>query len=527
MKFRTLVALAVVFAASFSDAGELRLARHFGDHMVLQQGKPVSIWGWAHPGSTVRLSFGGQTVTAVAEKDGSWKVVLNPLAVSKTGKDLEVRASASGRSAESLTVTDVLVGEVWLLGGQSNMAHGITGTDDWPDVSRRADYPTLRYLSMPIGSPSISPCREIPGGAHWNVISTNNVNIMSAVGFYFGERLMLDRDVPVGLIMTARGGSSMANWTAREWLAKSPFQKAAMARHDRLSAEWIATNGYQAALSAYGRKAEKYYGDVQLAKQGKVKWPWPPPSVPVPYTNQNRNFTPEVDFNALIAPLAGTTISGVLWYQGESDGWAYNQRDPAWHFSEMLETMIACWRERWGEDIWFVASELASLSSEGSQNGLPVTRVRQHETERRIKNFAVANIVDTGWEKDVHPHDKTVVGERLAHLARRVVYGEKSLARMPVARTVDFTDSGAVVKVDVDGELKLKGKPEGFEVRVDGVWKPCTDVVAKGGILRLRTPSGRVDGVRYLWCGWAKPLACVYDGCGLPLTAFSFPLEVK
>jgi len=531
MSLKSFVVIVLVGLVAAAD-GAVSLARPFGDNMVLQQGKPVAVWGWADPGADVSLSFAGQCCTTVAASDGRWKVRLAPLVLSKTGRSLTVRSRQKVGAAETLTATNVLVGEVWVLSGQSNMEWGISGTDDWPEVRKRANYPLMRYMANAGCRLALSPCTDLPCSAHWEPVTTNNVKMMSAVGFYFGERLMQDRDVPIGLVFAAHGGTSMLNWTSREWLLKCPYQRQAVERYDRRSADWVATNGYHGAVANYRKQLEKYCDDVHLAKLGKYKgpggWPWPPPSLPLMFTGERLNAIPSIDYNAVIAPLAGLSVAGVLWYQGETESWAWNPQDPAWHFSEMLENLIACWRGAWGEDIWFVVSQLASMSTaKAGHNGMPVTRVRQYETARRLPRVAAACIADTGREHDVHPHDKTLVGERLAHVARRSVYGETQLSRMPEALSAAFDDAAALVSVDCDTPLSFAGEPRGFEVKVAGAWEPARRVEICGKSLRVTPSHGKPEGVRYLWTGWAKPLVSVYDAQKLPLNSFSFPLEVK
>ncbi len=525
-KMKSLSFLVVAAAlGSLSLQAEVRLARHFGSNMVLQQGRPAKVWGWAKPGAKVELSFAGQTKMVVADKDGAWKVALAPLAVSKVGRDLVVQELGA---ASSVVCANVLVGEVWILSGQSNMQWTTNATDDYPRVKTQANYPNLRYMFTDCGAIATAPCIDSPVAATWAVCTTNNVGKMSATGFYFGERLMFDRDVPVGLIMTACGGTSMPNWTPAAYLAKDPMFARTQSAYERDSRAWVATNGFAAACANFRTQCENYYAQIELAKQGKAKYPWPPPAVPYLTTPWKANRIPSAHWNAKVAPLVGLSIAGVLWYQGETEGWAYSTADPAWHFDKMLGTMIEGWRTAWGEDVWFVVSELASMATKHTTNhGHPLVRVRQHELARRIPNVAVACIADTGWEHDVHPHDKTRVGERLSHLARRHVYGETKLARTPEAVSAMLSETGARVVIQTDAGLVARGTLRGFEVKVGGVWRPAASAEIQGNAVLVKAAAGTPEGVRYLWTGWAKPLCSLYDGQNQPVTSFSFPLDIK
>ena len=259
-----LILTGTLLGAVLGLQAEVSLSRVFSDNMVLQRGKPVPVWGWAKKGATVNVSFAGQTKTVVAGADGAWRVALDALTVCKDGRELVVTETLpkQKKPASVATVRNVLVGEVWILSGQSNMQWTVNGTDDYPKVLNRANYPLLRYMRNNEGAIAAQPTRQLPSAARWVVTTTNEVGSYSASGFYFGERLMLDLDVPVGLIMTACGGTSMANWTPRDWMTKDSSQKAVLERYERESAEWVATNGYADACAAHGEAIRKWAEDL-------------------------------------------------------------------------------------------------------------------------------------------------------------------------------------------------------------------------------------------------------------------------
>ena len=204
---------AAMAGTSFAAApAGTRLARVFADNMVLQRDKAVRVWGWAKSGTRVAVAFAGQRCEAVAA-DGTWAVTLAPMSASKEPRRLVV--SADGREVQACT--NVLVGEVWILSGQSNMQWAVRETDDYTNVLRRANYPTMRYMFGQDGALATEPTDDFPS-VNWVETTTNVVARYSATGFYFGERLMKDLDVPVGLVMTACGATSMANWTPVAWM---------------------------------------------------------------------------------------------------------------------------------------------------------------------------------------------------------------------------------------------------------------------------------------------------------------------
>lgn len=294
---------------------EVEVARVFADNMVLQREKPVRVWGWAKTGTKIAVVFAGQRKETVT-KSGKWVVVMDPLLASKQGRDLRVYAD----NVLANTLTNILVGEVWILSGQSNMQWWVRGTDDYTNVVCRANYPQMRYMFGQDGALATSPTTDFPS-VHWVETTTNIVGKYSATGFYFGERLLHDLNVPVGLVMTACGATSMANWTPYDWMKKLPYQQRYMERYERESAEWVRTNGYAGACARHAKAIEKYADDLLKAKAGKEPWPWPTPGAPLAFTGWRSNLVPALHYNAKIAPLAGLACRGVLWYQGETEGW--------------------------------------------------------------------------------------------------------------------------------------------------------------------------------------------------------------
>lgn len=514
---------AAMAGTSFAAApAGTRLARVFADNMVLQRDKAVRVWGWAKSGTRVAVAFAGQRCEAVAA-DGTWAVTLAPMAASKEPRRLVV--SADGREVQACA--NVLVGEVWILSGQSNMQWAVRETDDYTNVLRRADYPTMRYMFGQDGALATEPTDDFPS-VNWVETTTNVVARYSATGFYFGERLMKDLDVPVGLVMTACGATSMANWTPVAWMEKLPYQKRYLERYARESAEWVRTNGYAAACVAHVRAIEKYADDIHRARTGKGKWPWPVPAPPLAFTPWRSNLVPALHYNAKIAPLAGLSCRGVLWFQGETEGWCWSKADPGWHFGDMLELMIRSWRAAWGEDLWFVVAQLPSMAA--NNHGRPVIRVRQREVAKRLPHVCAANITDTGWKDDVHPHDKKPVGERLAHAARRHVYGDTSCSRTPEFASATFRPGRAVVAFTADTPLRARGEGvgRGFELKVGGTWRPAAkaELVGWTVVVTSEGADDAVEGVRYLWDSWDKPNVWLYDEQGIPVNSFSEPFEI-
>ncbi len=340
MKFgKTMFFLAALLAATVSSA-EVKLPRLFSDGAVLQCGKPLKIWGWASPDSEISVSFAGKTASARADKSGEWSVQLPPLPASKTPRKIEISENAK----LSKTVSDVLVGEVWVLAGQSNMAWPLLPTTDGKAATERANYPTVRcfkkirgalpdtFIERKFGTfertslcsldLARTPQKDSPEGSVWRAATPKNVPLWSAIGFYFAEKLAADLDVPVGLVFTPIGGSPMAAWIPESACAGNGFLEMRKKSHAIHMRKWD-NGGYEKALAEYNAKVEKRKSELAEWKRGGKKpenWggyrAYVPPSKDSPFSASE---TPFYNFNAKVAPLAGYAARGILWYQGESD----------------------------------------------------------------------------------------------------------------------------------------------------------------------------------------------------------------
>ena len=490
----TLAALAPVSASA-----EVRLARVFQDNMVLQAGKRVSVWGFgAAPGAAVEVSFAGEKAGTVAASDGRWKATFaNPFGVSHEARELVVDVPSEARR---IVVRNVLVGEVWILAGQSNMALRMRDADDLPLARARcgdAAHRSLRYLNMTTVGRQSRPQADLPADAAWWVCSPENVAGMSATGFFFGESLLLERNVPVGLIMVARGATQIQNWLPEDAFGESAFF------------DLIRRNSPQDIAEAEARSR-------QTGQE-----------IPGDQCYLSRHY------NAKVAPLEGLACRGVVWYQGETGGWSIddNPRQPASHFAEMLSTLIGAWRRHWAdESLWFAVYELPSLEAgESGSQGWPQMRTQLREATARVSNAVAVNIVDTGWQHDVHPRDKAIIGQRGARQVLRAVYGDASVLPPPKFETARFDAAGADVLFAAEprlvrrNEAALRGA--GFELLFDAGWTSAVATLADGNRVRVANPPGvtaRAKGVRYLYRGWDKPDAWLYNEQAYPAETFKY-----
>ena len=422
----------------------------FGDHMVLQQSTLIPVWGKAAPGEEVTVKLGEQTVTTAPARDGRWMVKLQPLPVETKPLILTV----SGRN--TLTFQDVLVGEVWLAAGQSNMEFGMGNTNHAAEDIPKANHPLIR-LFLVDHKASFSPEDDVPPAnpkaalvAHWCVCTPDSVskqggwNGFSAVAYYFGREIHEKTGHPVGLIASYWGGQRIQSFMSIESMRQSPVfqefaaeydkafadapaQKAAYpkakAEYDDKEAKWDETGGaiYKQRLDAWRQQRTV----CELA--GKPTPPRPEPALPEPLAPPDgmpHEGTPSNLFNGMISPLIPYAMKGVLWYQGESNVY----QNPC-NYSLLLGTMIRDWRERWQlGDFPFLIVQLANFGAPAngpvSHDYLASLRDQQRLT-LAVPNTALAITIDVGEAYNQHPRDKADVGHRLALAARHLAYGEQ------------------------------------------------------------------------------------------------------
>jgi len=502
--FLTIAGASAVAALS----AEIKMPSIFSDDMVFQRSAPVKVWGTASAGAKVDVEFAGQKKSVVAAADGSWSLRLAPMKADKTPANLSV--SENGKPAK--TLNNVLVGEVWILGGQSNMQWSANNTTDYQKLKARADNPNIRYFNQQTKTVAQTPQKDSVNGK-WIVCSPSNVGYMSASGIYFGEQLQKDLDVPVGLVFTALGASKMVAWIPEDAVSRSKYvQKEFNSFKDALK-----KYDFNKAYAEWKVKAAEWDTEAAKAKAEKRK-PNPEyrPFEPNKITDRMPAQTPSYLYNGVIAPIAGFSARGVLWYQGESDSYG----ETLDNFCEQFELLVSVWREKFDNpNLWFVWTQLTSI---GKGSGWPMTRWRQYLSSKNIKGGAVANLIDLGEQNDVHPRDKTSVGLRFEKLVLQTVYGFKDArGKAPEPAGVKYSGAEAAVSFEsFSRKLEGRGEPRGFEVLCGEKWVAVKPVL-KGSKVILRSPDGaEISGVRYLWTAWAQPDAWLFNQDGLP--AFSF-----
>ena len=468
----------------------------FSDNAVLQQETPIPVWGVAKEGEKVTVTLDGQTVSTTA-KDGKWKVLLP---AHKAGGPYEM--TISGENTNAITITNVLVGEVWVCSGQSNMKFELNRVANAAMEVASANYPMLRMFTVSM-SQSSSPREEVLAEAgYWKVCTPATAPRFSAVGYFFGRDLMKARSVPVGMINSSVSGTPAQAWTSYSALSKNPSLKFYTERVTRALTDYVNN------IKALSERLDRH--DSSSPKDPSTP-PWPP-DLPAqgcrcPFDD---NRTPTVLYNGMIAPLTPYAIRGVIWYQGEdnsSEGQLYQTLFPA---------MIADWREKWGRgDFPFLFAQIARNGS------MPELREAQFLTLGRSTNTAIAVTFDVS-ELDLHPIHKEPVGQRLAIAARALAYGEKIEYSGPLYESVKIDGNHAVVSFTHVGSCLMAkdGELRGFTIAgADGKFVPAKAEITGNAVMVSAAGVQAPTAVRY---GWANdvPDSNLYNKEGLPASPF-------
>jgi sialate O-acetylesterase len=493
-------AATVLLAAATSWArADVSLYPLFSDHTVLQQGRRVPVWGKADDGEKVTVEFAGQKVTTVAS-GGTWQVNLKPLKASAEGRTLKV----SGKNA--MEITDVVVGEVWVCSGQSNMEWPLSASfEPGADIAAAAN-PNIRLFTV-TKRRSPLPKSDLGHAPHaWAVASPDSAKAFSAVGYYFGRDLQPALGVPVGLIHSSWGGSPAEVWMSTEVLRGNHVYS-----RDIVDAYAPALRGYtearskwQAAKAAAEAKGEKF-------TQGGPWAPWYPTEL----------------YNGMLRPLMPYAIAGAIWYQGESNA------DRAWQYRDLFADMIRNWRKDWGQgDFPFLAVQLApwdkgrkrtlaEITEKPLESNWAELREAQNHVAATLQKVGVAVITDVGDKDDIHPTKKQPVGARLALLAETIAYGKSVESSGPTYASTGRIGSTLVLNLNHAKGLKTSdgAAPTGFAIAgEDRVWHWATAEV-HGETVRVSSPDvAKPVAVRYGWSDF--PVLNLVNASGLPASPF-------
>jgi sialate O-acetylesterase len=503
--FVAFVCATVCFAVTASAA--VKPSALFGDHAVLQSGMLVPIWGTADPGEKVTIKFNGQTKSATADASGKWMVKLAKL---KAGGPFEMTIAGNAAGDAPIVVKDVLVGEVWLGSGQSNMqfyvsnkgpGHAPYGLLDEDKEIAAANYPQVRMFTVKSAA-TIDPQTEAVG--EWQVCSPQTVSNFSAVGYLFARDLNQALKVPVGIVLSAFGASTAEAWIPRDALLADPLLKPMV---DKLDAR---ENYFKAHPAVNGVGATD--ADAPPAPATINSRPGRPGPMRDPARDQHQ---PTVLFNAMINPILPYAIRGAIWYQGESVTGGPNG---LMLYGHVMDTLVTDWRKLWGEGNFpFYAVQLP-----GQQNVSNNPLIREEQAKiLALPNAGLAVVMDTSEAKNVHPHNKEPLGDRLTKIALANVYGQKIEYSGPVYASMKVEGSAIRVKFTHAAGLTAKdGPPTWFQIA--GADQKFVDADAKIDGDSVVVSSANVAApvaVRYAWDNYPNT-ANLYNGAGLQAAPF-------
>jgi sialate O-acetylesterase len=518
-----LAALAILLSPIVGIAGAA-VTPHplFSEGAVIQRGKPVPVWGTASPGEKVTVKLQDQQATTTAS-DGKWSVTLQPL---QAGGPLTMVITGD-KTPAPVELKDVLVGEVWICSGQSNMAMTLKTTDGADEAIAASNDPMLRLFTVPRGTSqaertdmSAANFTIKAGRDAWKPAGPDSVPSFSAVAYYFGRDLRKALGVPVGLIHTSVGGTPAEAWTRRAALEAEP------ALANVFEADARAMADYPQALERFKVAQETHKKAVAEAKEKGEK----PPQAPRPPAGPNSTGRPAVLYNAMVAPLVPYAIEGAIWYQGESNA------GRAYQYQTLLSSMIKSWRGAWNQgDFPFLIVQLApymKIVTEPGESAWAELREAQLKTTKSVPNTALAVITDVGEENDVHPKKKAPVGARLALAARAIAYGEKNLEYSgPEYLGMEVKDGKAVLRLSHVGAglVSRGGALKGFSIAGDDRTFVNADAEIQGDTVIVQSPSvPNPVAVRYGWANY--PLGNLWNNDGLPASPFrtdEFPLSTR
>jgi sialate O-acetylesterase len=490
--------LAILVLLAHSAHATVTPSALFSDHMVLQRDIPIPIWGTADPGETVKVTFEGQTRETTTGPDGKWIARLGKL---KAGGPYEMEIDAKN----SIVIHDVLVGEVWLAAGQSNMVFTVSkkaaffaGILDEDKEIAAANYPDIRMFTQATVK-AYAPQENAIGA--WQVCSPQSVGAFSAIGYLFARDLEQSLHVPVGIVTVAFGASTAESWLSRDALAADPRLKPMLDRLDALEA-------------FYRAHPHSPAGDAPPAPETLNARPMPPGTLlRDPAEDQHQ---PTVMFNGMMHPVIPYAIRGAIWYQGESitGGSAGVELYP-----HAIETLVKTWRALWGEgDFPFYAVQLAALNNVSNN---PLVREQQAKI-LALPNTGLAVTIDVGDPDNVHPKDKEPVAQRLALLALARTYGRKVEYSGPVFSSIKIQDGSIRVHfTHVAGGMVAKGGPlAGFELAgADQHFVPAQAQIEDDSVIVHSDSVPAPVAVRYAWADDPAG-ANLYNAAGLPAAPF-------
>jgi sialate O-acetylesterase len=535
------VVLAGISVLGSSNASaSVRMPAIFGDHMVLQEKSKLPIWGWASHEEKITVIFKGQKQTTIAEADGTWRVDLDPVDPTSDAGILTI----TGRDS-TLSFTDVLVGDVWIASGQSNMEFGIQTDKRAKEAIAGATDSQIRFFFVPWATalqpePDIGPpVPSSPLNGKWVVCSPETMGAnwawhgFSAVGYYFAMEIRHSTGHPVGMIAAYKGGTPAQAWTSISALEKDKTLAHYVVEHQRILDHFTeAQADYSKEKADYEVNIKRWNAEAQQAKN--IGQMMPASSAPkAPIQPDGGYSAPANLFNGMVAPLIPYAIKGIIWYQGESNA---DKMAQAIEYATLFPRMISDWRERWGQGNFpFLFVQLPNFNAPAktpSEGIWPWLREAQLKT-LSLPNTGMAVTIDIGDPGTIHPTDKWYVAQRLALAARHVAYGQDLVYSGPIYDSMTVEENNIRIKFkDLGSGMTLASSPAAngeilpasTELTGFGIADANQNFVWAKAVLDGDTvvvSSDKIDhpvAVRYDWA--QNPSGNLYNKQGLPASPF-------
>ena len=457
--------------ASLGQA-ELSTPQVFSNHMVIQRGLPAPVWGWSTPGSEVSVSFAGQTKQATTNAKGRWQVKLAPLKANNDGQAMEITDKSGG----NITFKDVLIGDVWICSGQSNMEWPVSRSLNPEAEIAQAKHPQIRLFDVAGHELATKPADKLVHPSDWKICSPQSVPTFSGVGYYFGRELQQQSGVPIGLLGTNWGGTKIEPWTPP------------VGFHS------------QTELAALAKKIDSEGITIKNPKSGRNE--------------------PTAIYNAMVAPIVGFGVRGAIWYQGESNS------GERMAYLPKLKALVEGWRSVWKQPddfpLYFYVVKLAQFrpAHDNPQGGDGFAEIRiAQDRIQELPHTGVASAIDIGQPKDIHPKNKQDVGKRLARLALRDVYGKKDIATSgPTFQSFKVNGNTAVVSFGNLGGGLMVAKKEGLQPTAETPDAALSRFAVSGADKKWHWADAKIvgDTVELSAEAVAKPIAIRYAYSGNP-----------
>jgi sialate O-acetylesterase len=502
IKLKILFVSTILLFSPFTTRADVRLPDVLGDSMVLQQNARVPVWGTADAGETVVVGFQKQKLTVVADAAGKWRVDLKPLKADFTPHSLTIEGK------NKIELKDILVGEVWLVSGQSNMQWTLLQSNNGETEVAKANHPNIRLFNV---SREVA-FKKKPGKlGEWKICSPDSVRDFSGAGYYFGVELERELKVPIGLINSSYGGSQAEAWTPIEYLNANPDLKATVERTKIWDEE------RPRVKIEYAEAIRKWRAESEKQKVAGVR---PSPSPGVPDALRDYRIASSI-YDGMIQPLMPFAIRGAVWYQGESNEARAEQ------YNILLPVMVRAWRERWRQgDFPFGIIQLPNyrvVKPEPEEAPWSFIREAQRKTVQNTVNTGLIVTIDIGEANDIHPKNKLDVGKRMAVWALKDVYG-RNLTDAPKFKKAEAKGSKIILTFETVGSgLKIKDGEKLDEFAIAGADKKFVWAEAKiVGKNKIEVSSPNVSqpvAVRYAFNSNPKHPNLTNDS-GIPASPF-------